>query len=162
MPFFYSVDDYEKFLSNSEVYCPFVACGLCVDACSARFHGELVPLFAEIGIDASRICVFVGVGSVVYTYGSVGLVSGAQTSRSPFLILLFFLQLLLNFMWSLCFFYLMMPLLAFVVLLVLLFVLVAYIAGCYRLKKYIAFINIPYVGWLLFAAYLNVYVVLNN
>ena len=93
---------------------------------------------------------------------SAGLVSGAQTSRSPYLILLFFLQLLLNFMWSLCFFYLMMPLLAFVVLLVLLFVLVAYIAGCYRLKKYIAFINIPYVGWLLFAAYLNVYVVLNN
>ena len=70
--FFYPVDDYEKFLSNSEVHCSFVACGLCIYACSARLHGELVPLFAEIGIDASRICVFVGVGSVVYTYGSVG------------------------------------------------------------------------------------------
>ena len=75
---------------------------------------------------------------------------------------LYSLQLFLNLLWTFCFFFLRLPLLAFVVL-VLLFILVAvYVAACYRNHRLAAYLNIPYLLWLLFAAYLNAYVMICN
>lgn len=93
---------------------------------------------------------------------SVALVSRARTNYSWVLVLLFYLQLLLNFMWSFCFFFLRMPLLAFVVLLALLLCVAAYVAGAYDKHRWASLLNVPYLLWLLFAAYLNIYVVLFN
>jgi tryptophan-rich sensory protein len=39
---------------------------------------------------------------------------------------------------------------------------VLYVSGCYTQYRWAAIMNIPYVLWLLFAGYLNIYVVMNN
>ena len=76
--------------------------------------------------------------------------------------LLFFIQLLFNLLWSLCFFYLQQPLLAFIILIALSLTVSAYVAGSYRQRPVAAYINIPYLLWLLFATYLNGYVMVCN
>ena len=54
------------------------------------------------------------------------------------------------------------PLLALVVLIALFLTVVAYVLGCYTQRPLAAYLNIPYLLWLLFAAYLNGYVVVYN
>ena len=55
-----------------------------------------------------------------------------------------------------------LPLLALVVLLALFLMVAAYTIGCYGQSHLAAFLNIPYLLWLLFAAYLNAYIVVFN
>lgn len=93
---------------------------------------------------------------------SAGLLWNARTLYSGALILVFVVQLLLNLAWSFCFFYLHSPVLAFAVLVVLFMFVVLYVSGCYTQYRWAAIMNIPYVLWLLFAGYLNIYVVMNN
>ena len=93
---------------------------------------------------------------------SAGIVWGKRTSATRVLMFLFGVQLFLNLLWSFTFFYAQMPLLAFVVLVALFFVVALYVLGCYGQYRLAMFLNIPYLLWLLFAAYLNVYIVLFN
>jgi tryptophan-rich sensory protein len=108
--------------------------------------------------------VFSIVWSVLYLLMgiSAGLVWSTRTVYSWALILMFILQLALNLLWTFCFFYMKSPMLGFVVLVVLFMLVVLYVAGCYTQHKWSAIINIPYLLWLLFAGYLNWYVVMNN
>ena len=93
---------------------------------------------------------------------SAGLLWGRRTSASWVLVLIFVLQLFLNILWSFCFFYMQLPLLALVVLIALFLTVAAYTVGCYGQNRLAAFLNVPYLLWLLFAAYLNGYVVVFN
>ncbi len=93
---------------------------------------------------------------------SVGLVWGRHTSASWMLLIMFLLQLFLNLLWSFCFFYMQLPVLALVVLLALFLTVAAYVVGCYGQNRLAAFLNVPYMLWLLFATYLNGYVVVFN
>lgn len=93
---------------------------------------------------------------------SAGLVWNTRTVYSWGLILLFILQLALNLLWTFCFFYMKSPVLGFVVLVVLFMLVVLYVSGCYTQHKWSAIMNIPYLLWLIFAGYLNWYVVMNN
>ena len=93
---------------------------------------------------------------------SAGIVWGKQAPAAWVLILIFLLQLFLNLLWSFCFFYMQLPLLALVVLLALFLMVAAYTRGCYGQSHLAAFLNIPYLLWLLFAAYLNAYIVVFN
>ena len=108
--------------------------------------------------------VFAIVWSILYVLMgvSVALVSRARTNYSWVLVLLFYLQLLLNLMWSFCFFFLQLPLLALVVLFALMLCVAAYVVGAYDRHRWASLLNVPYLLWLLFAAYLNGYVVLFN
>lgn len=93
---------------------------------------------------------------------SAGLVWSMHSMYSWSLILLFIVQLALNLGWSFSFFYMQSPVLAFAVLIVLFMFVVLYMTGCYTQNKWAAIINIPYLLWLIFAGYLNLYVVMNN
>ena len=93
---------------------------------------------------------------------SAGLVWNTRTVYSWTLTLVFIVQLALNMLWSFSFFYMQSPVLGFVVLVVLFMVVVVYVAGSYTQHKWAAIMNIPYLLWLLFAGYLNWYVVMNN
>ena len=108
--------------------------------------------------------VFAVVWGVLYILMGVsaGLVWGRRTSASWMLLIMFLLQLFLNLLWSFCFFYMQSPVLGFVVLVVLFMVVVVYVAGSYTQHKWAAIMNIPYLLWLIFAGYLNLYVVINN
>ena len=108
--------------------------------------------------------VFAIVWSVLYLLMgiSAGLIWNTRTVYSWVLILMFFVQLALNLLWSFSFFYMQSPVMGFAVLVVLFMAVVLYAAGSYTLHKWAAFMNIPYLLWLLFAGYLNWIVVLNN
>ena len=65
------------------------------------------------------------------------------------------ISLFFNFFWSIIFFNLKQYFLAFIWLLVLLFLVCYTIYLYYGISKTAAYLQIPYVLWLLFAAYLN-------
>lgn len=76
--------------------------------------------------------------------------------------LLFVLQLLLNFFWSIAFFYLRSPWMGFVDIVVLDAVVLWYMARAGRESALSAWLFVPYLAWLGFATYLNGYIMVYN
>lgn len=93
---------------------------------------------------------------------SAGLVWNSRELYSWMLAFLFVIQLSLNLLWSFCFFYMQSPVLGFTVLIVLLMFVLLYVTASYIQNRWAAIINVPYIVWLIFAGYLNVYVIIYN
>ena len=93
---------------------------------------------------------------------SLGLILATPGPRKPFFIALFALQLFLNFIWSIAFFACQSPLSAFVIILLLIAAIVYYALRAYGSYRTSALLFVPYILWVVFAAYLNLYIVLNN
>lgn len=70
-------------------------------------------------------------------------------------IAIFILQLVLNILWSAIFFGLKLPGLAFFEILMLWFAILYTIINFYRISKMAAFLLVPYILWVTFAAFLN-------
>ena len=77
-------------------------------------------------------------------------------------LLLYGIQLVLNFAWSLVFFNLKNYLLAFIVLVVLWLAIIWMIYKFFKISPLAAKLQIPYLVWVTFAAYLNLAIVLLN
>lgn len=78
-------------------------------------------------------------------------------------ILIFFLQLLLNFAWSFIFFYFNMIGIALIEIILLWIGIIIMSVLFYKIKPMAAYINIPYFIWVTFATILNVsYYLLNK
>jgi len=69
---------------------------------------------------------------------------------------LYHLQLTVNFLWPIFFFSFQWYLFSFFWLLLLIVLVVLMIKEFYKISNVAAFINIPYLIWLVFAAYLNI------
>lgn len=74
----------------------------------------------------------------------------------------FGLQLTLNAMWSLVFFFLHSPWLGVAVIIALIISIVMTIREFYKIKKYSAWLLIPYLAWVCFATYLTIGIALLN
>ena len=77
-------------------------------------------------------------------------------------IILYAIQLVINSLWTLIFFGFGAYLLSFIWIIILLIVVIIMLAKFYNINKIAMYINIPYVLWLLFAAYLNLGIYLLN
>jgi translocator protein len=77
------------------------------------------------------------------------------TWREENAILIFALQLFLNILWSVLFFGLQSPGLAFFELIMLWWAILYTIANFYRISKLAAYLLIPYIFWVSFAGFLN-------
>ena len=77
-----------------------------------------------------------------------------ETLRKTALII-YFIQLAVNFLWPILFFNLQAYFFAFIWLLVLLALVIAMTALFYRIRPLAAYLQIPYIVWLIFAGYLN-------
>ena len=75
---------------------------------------------------------------------------------------LFFIQLLFNAMWSWLFFAFQMPLIALLNIWLLIYFNIKLNLKMFNQDKLSGFLFIPYVLWLFFASYLNLFIVLNN
>lgn len=73
-------------------------------------------------------------------------------------LLLFFIQLVLNFIWPIIFFRKRLAFIAFLELIILILFIVFTIIKFYKKDKKAAYLLIPYVLWCIFAAILNFYV----
>lgn len=78
------------------------------------------------------------------------------------LIVLFTGQLALNFCWSLAFFYLQSPAGGLVVILLLEAALICYAVKAWSLNKTASVLFWPYILWVAFATYLNVFILMYN
>lgn len=86
----------------------------------------------------------------------------SKSKRVKTALKLFLTQLLFNFLWSIIFFGFHNPLIAFVDIILLWIAIVLTIMTFYRLSKPAAYLLIPYILWVSFAALLNISIVLLN
>lgn len=94
---------------------------------------------------------------------SIGLIlSSSRIPNKKFFITLFAVQLFFNFTWSISFFYCRNPFLGFINILTLLILISYYAAVTYPVKKGSSILFFPYILWVLFATYLNGYILLYN
>lgn len=75
---------------------------------------------------------------------------------------LFYLQLALNTLWSIIFFGLQLPCLAFIEIVLLWFAIFATIRAFYPVSRLAAYLLIPYLAWVSFASLLNLSISLLN
>lgn len=75
--------------------------------------------------------------------------------REENVVLVFAVQLALNILWSICFFALQYPGLAFFELLMLWVAIMYTIVNFYRVSKLAGYLLIPYILWVTFAGFLN-------
>ncbi len=108
--------------------------------------------------------VFPIVWSVLYVLMgvSVGLLYTVHDISKRILLLLFAVQLIFNVSWNFFFFYMQSPVLGLVNLLILVALGVAYFMGTLWVKRSSALFFLPYLVWILFATYLNFYIVMYN
>ncbi len=78
------------------------------------------------------------------------------------LIALWGVQLLVNFLWSVMFFMLENPLMGLIDIFILDALVFMYIIRSYKISKPAAYLFIPYMVWILFASYLNLYIYIYN
>jgi tryptophan-rich sensory protein len=93
---------------------------------------------------------------------SAGLLYNVHSISKRALLILFAVQLLFNVSWSFFFFSMQSPILGFANLLILIALGVAYFIGTLWIKRPAAMFFLPYLAWILFAAYLNFYIVVYN
>lgn len=86
--------------------------------------------------------------------------SGSEDTKNA--LIWYSLQLTLNFFWSLIFFNLQFYLFAFIWLLLLIAVIIVMIIKFYKINPLAAYLQIPYLLWCIFAAYLNLSIYLLN
>lgn len=73
-------------------------------------------------------------------------------------IIIFAIQLVLNIIWSIIFFGLEFPMLAFFEIIALWVSILATIVGFYKISKVASFLLIPYILWVSFASVLNFFI----
>ena len=74
----------------------------------------------------------------------------------------FFIQLFFNALWSWLFFFFHMPLIALINIWLLIYMNIVITNKMYKVDRLSSLIYVPYVIWLLFASYLNLFIVVNN
>ncbi len=101
--------------------------------------------------------VLMGIGSVM-VYTSTG---GGSTAKERAL-LIYSVQLAVNFFWSIIFFNMQKYLLAFFVIILLWVLIMAMILSFVKTSKAAAYLQVPYLLWVTFAAYLNIAIYILN
>ena len=75
---------------------------------------------------------------------------------------LFYIQLFLNAIWSWLFFSFHLPLISLIDIWLLIYVNIKIVFKVLKMDKLAGLLYTPYILWLLFASYLNLFIVMNN
>ena len=75
---------------------------------------------------------------------------------------LFYVQLFLNAIWSWLFFSFHLPLISLIDIWLLIFININIVYKVLKMDKLAGLLYVPYILWLLFASYLNLFIVINN
>lgn len=75
---------------------------------------------------------------------------------------LFLLQLFFNAIWSWLFFVFHMPVIALLNIWLLIALNIRLVINMFRIDSISGFLFVPYIVWLFFASYLNLFIVINN
>lgn len=121
----------------------------------SAFYSELAkPTLAPPGI------VFPIVWAILYLLMGISAylvyASDAEPSQKTAALTLYAMQLFVNFMWSIVFFRFKLLSAAIIVVLLLIVLVTAMIVKFRQIRPLSAYLNIPYLLWIMFAAYLNI------
>ena len=94
---------------------------------------------------------------ILYLLMSIAAYRTFEITKNPF-----FIQLIFNAMWSWLFFFFQMPFISLINIWLLIYLNTVLTIKMYKLDKFSGLIYVPYVIWLLFASYLNLFIVINN
>ena len=75
---------------------------------------------------------------------------------------LFYVQLFLNAIWSWLFFSFHLPLISLIDIWLLIYININIVYKALKIDKLAGLLYVPYILWLLFASYLNLFIVINN
>ena len=75
---------------------------------------------------------------------------------------LFYIQLFLNAIWSWLFFSFHLPLISLIDIWLLIYINIKIVLKVLKMDKLATLLYTPYILWLLFASYLNLFIVMNN
>ena len=101
--------------------------------------------------------VFPIVWTILYVLMGISayLVYESNTENKSSALLIYGVQLLVNFIWTIFFFLLNYRLIAFFIIVILLILIIIMIIKFYNINKLSAYLQIPYLLWVIFATYLN-------
>lgn len=85
-----------------------------------------------------------------------------NNNDNPLTIKLYYIQLILNYLWSIIFFTLKLRTLAVIWIIVLAITIIYLMIRFYKEERTSFYLFIPYILWLLFATYLNIGIVVLN
>lgn len=131
---------------------------LAVGSMSALFSGNMSsysildkPAFSPPGF------IFPIVWTILYILMGISsyIVYSSNSPNKPKALLIYGIQLFFNFCWSIIFFGLDLYLFAFIWLIALIFIIIIMIRQFYIVSPLAAYLQIPYLIWCIFAAYLN-------
>lgn len=139
---------------------------LLVGLVSSRFQTEALinwyPNLIKSSLTPPNIAFPIAWSMIYITMGISIVLVLSNNIKHLLIISLFIKQLLLNFSWSLAFFYYKNPLLGFIIIIGLILVITTYIFVTWPINIWGSFLFIPYLLWVLFASYLNGYILINN
>ena len=104
------------------------------------------------------ILLFILMGLSLYLIWS----KGFKYKGTKIAIFVFFVQLILNVLWSILFFALQSPLYAFIEIIILWFMILLTIISFYRVSKITIYLLLPYIIWVSFALVLNFSILIIN
>ncbi|MDD6045222.1 MAG: tryptophan-rich sensory protein [Clostridia bacterium] len=152
--------------SKIKTYAVSIAAALAVGGLSALLTGdgmEKYKLLRQPSLAPSG-WIFPIVWTVLYVLMGIGAamvcLSGSSSKKKPLII--YGMQLLVNFFWTILFFMLEARLFAFIWLLLLLVLAIWMAVSFGRVHRTAGLLQIPYILWLMFAGYLNFAVYLLN
>jgi len=93
---------------------------------------------------------------------SIGLILNSNSDKKAYFVRLFAIQLFLNFMWSISFFYLRDPQAGMINILLLDAAVFFYIYKSFDMFRAGSILFVPYLIWICFASFLNMYILVNN
>lgn len=93
---------------------------------------------------------------------SFALVILSKIKSKRAVIVMFVVQLILNWLWSLLFFRMQNPLLGYIDIVVLDGIVLWYTLVTFKQLRTSSILFMPYLAWLLFATYLNLYIIIYN
>ena len=145
-------------LSNKYLVFPFVVLALVLGGLSSANTANDIWY---IELNKSNLnppgYVFAVVWPILYLLMSISAFRTFEISKN-----LFYLQLIFNALWSWLFFAFQLPLVALTNIWLLIFLNMKLLLSMFKVDKLSAFLYVPYIIWLLFASYLNLFIVINN
>lgn len=122
--------------------------------------GIAPSLFIDMGIDTLNkpalyppAIIFPIVWTILYVLMSISVLMATKKDNDPYTI--YFLQLLVNSSWTIIYFGLNFRLIGSIVIIILIGLVITMIYKFYKQNKLSALLQIPYLLWLFFAAYLS-------
>ncbi len=110
----------------------------------------------------SILYVLMGIASYLIYNLDIKKLNGTQVVLRKNTLIIYAIQLVFNFFWSIIFFKFSMYKFAFVWLVILWMLVFIFIKNAFKLNKVSAYLMVPYLLWMTFAGYLNIMIAVLN